>query len=53
MGRKRSHGNTTPHKINNNIIEDLVKSEGDESPVADLKRMMTRMLKNLAKHTNN
>jgi TnpA family transposase len=30
----------TPQKTNNNIIEDLVDSEGDESLVADFKRML-------------
>jgi hypothetical protein len=43
MGRQRRQGNITPQKINNDIIEDLVESEGDESPVADFRRIMTRM----------
>jgi hypothetical protein len=42
MGRKRRQGNTTPQKANNDIIEDLMENEGDESPVADLKKMKTR-----------
>jgi hypothetical protein len=33
---KRSQGNMTPQKTNNNIVEDCVESEGDDSPVADL-----------------
>jgi hypothetical protein len=37
MRRKRRQGNVT-----DNIIEDLVESEGDDSPVADVKRMMIR-----------
>jgi hypothetical protein len=36
-----------PRKANNNIIEDLKESEGDESPVADLKRMMIRKVNKL------
>jgi hypothetical protein len=31
MGRKRREENTILQKTNNNIIEDLVESEGDES----------------------
>jgi hypothetical protein len=37
----------THRKTNNNIIEDLVESEGDESPVADLRRRMIRMFNEL------
>jgi hypothetical protein len=43
MGRKTRHGNTTPQKTNSNIIQDLVESEGDESSVADNRKMMIRM----------
>jgi hypothetical protein len=43
MRRKRSQGNITPQKTNNNMIEDLVENEGDESPVDDFRRMMIRM----------
>jgi hypothetical protein len=32
MGSKRRQENMTPQKPNNNIIEDLVESEGNESP---------------------
>jgi hypothetical protein len=32
MGRKRRTENTTPQKANDNIIEDLMKSEGHELP---------------------
>jgi hypothetical protein len=46
MGTKRE-GNTTPQLANSNIIEDLMESEGDESPVADLKRMMIRKFNEL------
>jgi hypothetical protein len=41
IGRKRRQWNMT-QQANNNIIEDLMKSKGDESPVADIKRMMMR-----------
>jgi hypothetical protein len=36
--RKRRQKNMTPQKTNNSIIEDLVESEGDESPVSGLKK---------------
>jgi hypothetical protein len=39
MRRKRRQGNTTPQKTDNSIIN-LVESEGDESPLADFRRMM-------------
>jgi hypothetical protein len=47
MGRKRRQGNMTPQKTSNNIIEDLVESEGDETPVADLRRIMINMFNEL------
>jgi SOS response regulatory protein OraA/RecX len=47
MGNKRSQENMTAQKINNHTIEDLVDSEGDESSVAEAKRMITRMFKEL------
>jgi hypothetical protein len=31
MGGKRKLGNTLPQKANNNTIEDLLESEGNES----------------------
>jgi hypothetical protein len=37
----------TLQKTNNNIIEDLVESEADESPVAEIRRMKIRMFKEL------
>jgi succinate dehydrogenase/fumarate reductase flavoprotein subunit len=37
----------TPQKINNHTIEDLVHSERDESPVAQVRRMMIRMVNEL------
>jgi hypothetical protein len=46
MGRKTRRGNTIPQKTNNNIIQDLVECEGDEFPVADLRRMI-RMINEL------
>jgi molybdenum-dependent DNA-binding transcriptional regulator ModE len=49
MKRKRRQGIITPQKTNNNIIEDLVKSEGDESTVADLGRTMIEMFNGLKK----
>jgi hypothetical protein len=33
MGRKKKQGNSTPQKTKNNIVEDLMESEGDESPL--------------------
>jgi hypothetical protein len=47
MRRKRRQGNMIPQNSNNNIIVDLVESKGDESSVADLRRMMTRMFNEL------
>jgi hypothetical protein len=41
MRIKQRQGNT-PQKTNG-IIEDLVESQGDDSPVAKLRRMMIRM----------
>jgi glycerol-3-phosphate dehydrogenase len=42
MGRRRQ-GNTTPHKTNNNSIQDLAANEGNEFPVAHPSRMGMRM----------
>jgi hypothetical protein len=40
-GEKKKTGNTIPQKTNNNnIIENLEESEGDESPVAVVRRMI-------------
>jgi hypothetical protein len=47
MGRKRRQGNMTPQKANNNIIEDLMERERDESLVDDLRRTMIRMFNEL------
>jgi hypothetical protein len=47
MGRKRRQGYMTPQKTNNNVIKDLMESEGDESPVADIRRMIIRMINEL------
>jgi hypothetical protein len=47
MGGKRKQGNMTPQKTDNNIIEDLVKSERDESPVTYFRRTMIRMFNEL------
>jgi hypothetical protein len=47
MRIKRRQKNMTPQKTSNNTTEDLVESEGDESPVADVKRMMIRMFNEL------
>jgi hypothetical protein len=41
MGDKRRQENTTPQKANNHIREYFMESEGDETTVADLKRMIT------------
>jgi hypothetical protein len=46
MGNKRRQGNMTPQKVNSHTIEDLVDSEGNESAVADI-RKITRMSKEL------
>jgi hypothetical protein len=43
MGRKRRQGNMTPQKAKNNLVEDYMESEGGESSVADLRRMMIRI----------
>jgi molybdenum-dependent DNA-binding transcriptional regulator ModE len=37
----------TLQKANNHTIEDLVDSEGDESSVAEVRRMMIRMFNEL------
>jgi uncharacterized protein YpuA (DUF1002 family) len=42
MGRRRL-GNTIPQKTNNNSVQNLVESEGNESPVADPSRLMIKM----------
>jgi hypothetical protein len=34
-------------KTNNNITEDLVESKGDESQIADIRRIMIRMFKEI------
>jgi hypothetical protein len=47
MGRKRSQGNTTPQEPSNNNNRGCGRSEEDESPFADLRRMMLRMLNEL------
>jgi hypothetical protein len=43
MGKKRKQGNMSPQKAHNLRIEDLVNSEGDEFPVAEVRRMMIKM----------
>jgi hypothetical protein len=35
----------TPPKVNNHTMEDLVDNEGDESTVAEVRRMTTKMFK--------
>jgi hypothetical protein len=47
---KKKAGNTTPQKANNNVIEDLMESDGNESPVADLRTMMVRIFEELEKN---
>jgi hypothetical protein len=47
VGEKRRQGNMTSSKANNHTIEDLVKSESDESSVVEVKRMMIRMFNGL------
>jgi hypothetical protein len=46
MGRKRRQGNMTPQK-GNSIIEALVESEWDETPLVNLRRMMIIMFNEL------
>jgi hypothetical protein len=50
-GRKRKQENMSPQKTNNNIIEDLVESEGDEFPVSDIRRVI-RMFNELREVLN-
>jgi hypothetical protein len=40
MGNRRRNGNTTPQKVNNHTVEDLVDSDGDEISVSEVKRML-------------
>jgi hypothetical protein len=47
MGRKRRQWDTTPQKTSSNMIEDWVESEGDDSPIADFRRMTIRMFHEL------
>jgi hypothetical protein len=47
MGTRAREGNIILQKANNHTIEDLVYSEGDESSFAEVRRMRTRMLKEL------
>jgi hypothetical protein len=42
MWGEKGEGTMTPQKANNNIIEDLMEREGNESPDAHLKRIMIR-----------
>jgi hypothetical protein len=44
MGNKRQHGNMTPQKVNNHTIEDFLDSEEDKSPLAEVRRIMIRMV---------
>jgi hypothetical protein len=44
-------GNMTPQTVNNHTMEDLEDNEEDESSVAEVRRMITRMFKEL-KWTN-
>jgi hypothetical protein len=43
MGRKRRQRDKTHQTGNNNIIEDLIESEWDEVPFANLRKLMIRM----------
>jgi hypothetical protein len=45
MRHKRMQGNMTPQNVANHTIEDLMDSEGDESPL--VRRMMIRMFNEL------
>jgi hypothetical protein len=45
MRHKRMQGNMTPQNVTNHTIEDLMDSEGDESPL--VRRMMIRMFNEL------
>jgi hypothetical protein len=46
-GNKIRQGNMTPQKVNNHTIEDLVESEGDEFPVAEVRRMFNEFKEEL------
>jgi hypothetical protein len=37
----------TPQKTNNNMIEDMVETEVEESPIADIRRMLINMFNEL------
>jgi hypothetical protein len=52
-GEKRRQGNTTPLKTNNHIKEGLIESEGDESSIAEVRRMMTQMFNELKEDIKN
>jgi hypothetical protein len=47
MGNKRIQGNITSQMVKNHTRQDLVDSERDESSVAEARRMVTRMFKEL------
>jgi hypothetical protein len=53
MRNKTKQGNMMPQKVSNHTIEDLVDSEGDESSVAEVRRMITIMFKELKKDLQN
>jgi hypothetical protein len=50
MGAKRRQGNMTPQKVDNQTIEDLVDSEGNESLDAEVRIMMIRMFNELEEY---
>jgi hypothetical protein len=47
MSNRRRQGNMIPEKVNSHTIEDLADSEGNESSVSEVQRMMIRMFKKL------
>jgi hypothetical protein len=51
MGKKRRQGSMTPKKTTKNVTEDVVGSEGYESPVADLRRII-RMFNKIKEELN-
>jgi hypothetical protein len=47
MGRKRRQGNMTPQKTNKDMIENVMDGRGDELPVANIRRMLIKMVNEL------
>jgi hypothetical protein len=55
MRNKRRQGNMTPQKVDNHTVEDFVGSEGDESLVSEVRkmiRMFNELKENIQKQLN-